>query len=99
MTADLKDFFLNTPMERAEYMKIQYKYFPEEIRIVYNLDTIVTTDGWIYIQIIKGMYGLKQATRLAYDLLKKRLSRHGYSPCIENVNFWKHRTRRAKFSL
>ena len=99
MTADLKDFFLNTPMDRAEYMKIQYKYFPKEVRSAYNLDKIVTTDGWIYIQIIKGMYGLKQAARLAYDLLKKRLSKHGYSPCIENVNFWKHKTRRTKFSL
>ena len=49
MSADLKDFFLNTPMERAEYMKIQYKYFPEAIHKAYQLYNLVTPQGWIYI--------------------------------------------------
>jgi hypothetical protein len=99
MAADLKDFFLNTPMERAEYMKIRYKYFPEAIRTAYNLDNLVTDDGWVYIRIIKGMYGLKQAARIAYDLLKTRLATDGYSPCTKNVNIWEHKTRPTKFSL
>ena len=32
MTADVKDFFLNSPMKRAEYMKTSYKHFPRDIR-------------------------------------------------------------------
>ena len=60
MVADLKDFFLNTPMERAEYMKIKYKYFPSSIRTAYDLQHVVTNDGWVYIKIIKGMYGLNK---------------------------------------
>ena len=99
MSADLKDFFLNTPMQRAEYMKIQYKYFPLAIRLAYNLNQLVTAQGWVYIKIVKGMYGLKQAARIAYDLLKTRLAKHGYTPCTENINFWKHHTRKTKFSL
>ena len=67
-------------------MKIKYKYFPEKIRQAYNLDGIVTADGWIYVKIIKGMYRLKQAARIAYDLLKRRLATHGYTPCPENIN-------------
>ena len=86
-------------MERAEYMKIQYKYFPESIRQAYQLCNLVTPQGWIYIKITKGMYGLKQAARIAYDLLKTRLAKHGYTPCTDNVNFWQHTTRRTKFSL
>ena len=99
MSADLKDFFLNTSMERAEYMKIQFKYFPQAIRTAYNLEHLVTSQGWIYIKIKKGMYGLKQAARIAYDLLKRRLATHGYTPCKENINFWKHQWRPTKFSL
>ena len=51
MSADLKDFFLATPMEGDEYMKVQYKHFPEDIRKRYNLDKKVTTSRHIYIKI------------------------------------------------
>ena len=99
MAADLKDFFLNTPMERAEYMKIKYKYFPSSIRTAYDLQHVVTNDGWVYIKIIKGMYSLKQAAKIAYDLLKKRLALHGYYPSPDNINIWRHATRPTKFCL
>ena len=32
MSADLKDFFLATPMDSDEYMKVQYKLFPADIK-------------------------------------------------------------------
>ena len=86
MAVDLKDFFLNTPMERAEYMKVTYKYFREDIRQGYNLAKIITSDGWVYIRIDKGIYGLKQAARIVYDLLNTRLSKDVYKPYIDNVN-------------
>ena len=69
-------------MEHAEYMKIKYKYFPLEIRAAYNLNQLVTPDGWVYIEIMKGIYGLKQVVRIAYELLKTRLAKYGYTPCI-----------------
>ena len=65
MSCDLKDFFLATPMQQPEYMKILYKYIPQDIREMYNLDTKLASDGHIYIKIKKGMYGLKQAAVLA----------------------------------
>jgi hypothetical protein len=34
--------------------------FPEEIIQKYNLNALAV-DGWVYIEIQKGMYGLKQA--------------------------------------
>ena len=45
------------------------------------------------------MYGLKQAARLAYDLLKKRLAPYGYYPDLVCPNVWKHKTRRTTFIL
>jgi hypothetical protein len=35
-------------------------------------------DGWVYIQINKGMDGLPQARILANNLLTKRLAEKGY---------------------
>ena len=40
--ADIKDYFLATPMENPEYMKVRYKYIPEDIRRKYSLDLKVT---------------------------------------------------------
>ena len=38
MTLDIKDFFLQTLMKRPEYMKINSKYFLEDIRNKYKID-------------------------------------------------------------
>ena len=53
MSADLKDFFLATTMKEPEYMRIHYKYFPQEIKDQYNLANKVTEDGYIYVKIKK----------------------------------------------
>ena len=99
MTSDLKDFFLATPMDGEEYMKVKYKYFPEDIRQKYQLDKKVTPDGYIYIKIKKGMYGLRQAAILAYNNLKKNLAQHGYHPIVGTVGLWQHDTRPTKFCV
>jgi hypothetical protein len=48
MTMDLKDFFLATPMARPEYMRIHSKYFPPEIRALYQIDSLIASDGYMY---------------------------------------------------
>ena len=65
---DLKDFFLASPMENPEYIRMQWAYIPQDIRDQYNLHDKVS-DGYVYIKIKKGMYGLKQAAILAYRQL------------------------------
>ena len=50
----------------------------DEIIYEYNLKEKVHTDGYVYIEIQKGMYGLPQAGMLANKLLKRRLAKHGY---------------------
>ena len=54
MTMDIKDFFLASPMTRDEFMKVKYKYFPEDIREFYDLESKKTEDGYIYIRIKKA---------------------------------------------
>ena len=99
MSADIKDFFLNTPMERPEYMRVHYRHIPQDIRNRYNLDSKVNKDGFIYIKIKKGMYGLKQAAILAYNHIKQHLKDFGYHPVQGTVGLWTHKTRNLQFCL
>jgi spore coat protein CotF len=61
---DVKNFYLNTPMDQPEYMQILVKHIPDEIMMEYNLHELVH-EGYIYTRIEKGMYGLPQAGILA----------------------------------
>ena len=69
-------------MAHPELMKISLKYFPEDIIKKYNLMQLVDSNGYVYIQINKGMYGFKQAAVLAFDQLSTRLRTSGYSQIL-----------------
>ena len=98
LNADLKDFFLMSNMKEPEYMRIAFKYFPQDIIRKYNLNSKVAQDDYVYIKIKRGMYGLKQAALLAHEQLIQNLEPHGYHP-IPNTNFWKHDTKPTIFCL
>jgi hypothetical protein len=46
-TIDLKDFFLNTPMDRPEYMRMKISNLPPNFVKSYNLNNLATNDGTI----------------------------------------------------
>ena len=96
---DVKNFYLNTPMERYEYMKIPITQIPEEIINEYKLRNKVHTDWAVYIEIRKGMYGLPQAGMLANKLLKRRLAQHGYYEVRHTPGYWRHMWRPIDFTL
>ena len=96
---DVKNFYLNTPMERSEYMKILLTHIPDEIIAEYALKRKVHSDGAIYIKIRKGMYGLPQAGMLANKLLKRRLAQHGYYEVCHTPSYWRHVWRPINFTL
>jgi hypothetical protein len=58
MAMDIKDFYLNTPMARYEYMRLRIANMPEDVIAHYKLTDIAMHDGYIYCKIQKGMYGL-----------------------------------------
>ena len=45
MTIDIKNFHLNTPMERYEYMRIKLADLPDNLIKHYNLESKVTSNG------------------------------------------------------
>ena len=57
MTMDIGNFYLGTPMKRKEYMRIKITDIPQEIIDQYNLRNLESPDGWIYVEIGRGMYG------------------------------------------
>ena len=75
MTLDIKDFPLQALMERPEYMRIHSKYFSQDMKNKYHIPSLVAGDGFVYCKIKRGMYGLKQAARLAYDNLVTNLNK------------------------
>ena len=48
-------------MDRFVYIKIHRRQIPAEIILEYNLHNEFDAQGYIYFEIMKGMYGLKQA--------------------------------------
>jgi hypothetical protein len=98
MMMDIKNYYLGTPLPRFEYMKMLLSRFPEEIVQKYNLNALAV-DGWVYIEIRKGMYGLKHAGLLANQLLQTRLAPFGYYPARHTRGLWLHRTRPIPFTL
>jgi hypothetical protein len=98
MMMDIKNYYLGTPLPRFEYMRMLLSRFPEEIVEKYNLGALAI-DGWVYIEIIKGMYGLKQAGLLANQLLQTILAPFGYYPARHTPGLWLHKTRPIAFSL
>jgi hypothetical protein len=55
----IKNYYLGTPLPRYAYMIMFLSRFPKEIVDKYNLMTLAV-EGWVYIEIRKGMYGLKE---------------------------------------
>jgi hypothetical protein len=98
MMMDIKNYYLGTPLPRFDYMKMLLSRYPEEIVHKYNLNALAV-DSWVYIEIRKGMYGLKQAGLLASQLIQTRLAPFGYYPVRHTPGLWLHKTRPISFTL
>ena len=72
---------------------------PQDFIDEYKLQNKETKDGYVYLEIRKGMYGLPQAGILAQKLLDKRLNARGYRQSGICPGFWKHDWRPICFSL
>jgi hypothetical protein len=60
-TGDLKDFFLVFKMKIFQYMRVHRRYVPQDVIDEYGLtDEFFDSKGYVYLEIRKGMYGLKK---------------------------------------
>ena len=98
MSIDIKNFYLNTPMDRYEYMRMKLSNFPQDIIDEYNLME-KERNGYVYVEIRAGMYGLPAAGILAQRLLEKRLAKAGYHQSEYTPGYWTHEWRPISFTL
>ena len=76
VTFDIKNFYLQTPIDRPEYVHIKITDIPQDFIGKYNLKDFVDTNGWVYFEIRNGIYGLPQSGALVQALLEERLMVH-----------------------
>jgi hypothetical protein len=98
MMMEIKNYYISSPLPRFEYMKMLLSRFPDEIVQKYNLNALAV-NGWVYIEIRKCMYGLKQAGLLTNQLLQTRLAPFGYYPARHTPGLWLHKTQPISFTL
>jgi hypothetical protein len=85
-------------MDRYKYMRLAITTLPDKIIQQYKLLDLVH-DGYVYVEIHRGMYGLPQAGIIANQLLVKRLTPFGYYPVTHTPGLWRHKYRPILFSL
>jgi hypothetical protein len=98
MTLDLKDFYLCSNLPTYDYVCIPVHLLPPAIIALYKLEDKIS-NGFVYAEVRKGMYGLPQAGKLANDRLCKFLAPFGYVPCPITPGLWKHLHSDLMFTL
>lgn len=97
--ADISDFYLMSELDDPEYMLVPLHVFPPDIIEHYKIDEKVDHRGLVLAKIIRGMYGLPQAGRLAYEQLLPYLEQAGYIRAGITPGLFKHKTRPIQFIL
>jgi hypothetical protein len=98
MMMDINIYYLGMPLPIYEYMRMLLSRFHEEIIETYNLRA-VAVDELVYIEISKGMYGLKQGGLFINQILLTCLVPFRYYPARHTPGLWLHTTRLISFSL
>jgi hypothetical protein len=96
---DIKNYYLGTPMEYYQYLRVPISVIPQEVWDDPRYDIPVAADGYVYLEIRRGMYGLKEAGIIAFNQLVKKLAPSGYEPMPFTPGMWRHRTKRTTFVL
>ena len=98
MTADIKDFYLGTPLPSPEYMRINLDHIPESVITEYNMRQYAHNNA-VVVEVNKGIYGLPQAGKLAQDRLIAHLAKHGYHQAPNTPCLFRHITNSVSFTL
>ena len=72
MSVDCSNFYLATPLDYHQYMRIPIELIPQEFIDLYQLQDKIK-NGFVYCEIILGMYGLPESGRRDKKLLKERI--------------------------
>jgi hypothetical protein len=96
MTMDISDYYLDTPLDRPEYMLINRHDIPEDIQERYASAIHLVNDKAM---VTKALYGIPQAGRLSQERLIPHLAQHGYTLCKNTPCLFRHVSRPVSFTL
>ena len=102
MTMDITDMYLHSdlPTDQWEYMVISLKDIPQEIISEFNLaDFVAPGDNKIYLEVVKALYGMKQAGYIANLDVVEHLTKHGYTSQMSTPCLFRHHTDDVEFTL
>ena len=80
-------------------MKLNLSNLPKDVIKEYDLAPKFEQNGYVYVEIKRGMYGLPQAGLLAQQILEKRLNAKGYSQSTLFPGLWTHAWSPITFTL
>jgi hypothetical protein len=98
-TIDIVDFYLMTPLDRLEYVKIAASKVPAQTIAEFNLDQYIDSKGFIYFVCTRTVWGLPQAGLISNKALVKVLHTAGYIQSSNSYGLFKHVDRGTTFSL
>ena len=98
MCFDIENFYLNTPLDRPEYVKIKLSKIPQEFIDEYDL-TKFAHKGWVYFKIRRDCYGLPQSGILANKQLRIILEKEVYYEARTTPGLWRHKWQPIQFCL
>ena len=97
-TGDISNMFLCSTLDDAEYVRFPVQLILPNIIAHYKLQPLIQ-NGYVYAQIKKTRYILKQSGEIAHDNLIAHLQNFGYKKAPRTEGLFLHETRDISFTL
>jgi hypothetical protein len=89
-TIDLKNFYLNTPMDQPEYMCMKISNLHPNFNKIYNLTNLATTTVPYLSKFKRACMDSHRPASSQKISSKKELNQHGYQQSKVTPDLWKH---------
>jgi hypothetical protein len=86
-------------MKYFQYFRTRPSIIPQEVWFDPRYDIPIVADGYVYLEIRRGIYGLKEAGIVTFNQLVHQLTLYGYEPMPFTPGMWRHHTKRTTFAF
>ena len=97
MGLGIGNFYFGTTMAYLQYIHVHASFTTQEVMDQYSFT--VEAGGYVYLEIRKVMYGLKEAGIIAFTQLVQKLAPFRYESMKFTPDLWCHTTRKTTFTL
>ena len=98
LVVGVNNFYLNNPMPKHEYYNISFGLIPQDTIYKYDLaDNKI--NGFLYVRVEQGMYGLVQAVITSHTGLREHICPFVYDPAPIMSGLWFQNKKGIIFTL